>query len=125
MPQAVSPGSAPQTPDNPPPLRRRRAAIAPVPSWPARMLRYALAFAAIVLVVDSLVGTNGLMDTLRARQQYAALSADLNQKRSEDARLRDDIRRLREDPRTIEAIARQELGLMRQGEVLVILHDVK
>jgi cell division protein FtsB len=89
------------------------------------MLRYALAFAAIVLVVDSFVGTNGLMDTLRARRQYAALSADLNQKRSENARLRDDIRRLREDPRTIEAIARQELGLMRQGEVLVILHDVK
>jgi hypothetical protein len=32
---------------------------------------------------------------------------------------------LREDRTTIEAVARKELGLIRPGEVLVYVHDIK
>lgn len=106
----------------PQPLRRRRSPAPPSP-WPRRLLKYALAFATAVLVIDSLIGSNGLMETLRARRQYAALAADLSQRRLENAQLRDEIRRLREDPTTIEAVARQELGLMRSDEVLVVVRD--
>jgi cell division protein FtsB len=45
--------------------------------------------------------------------------------RAENARLREMIGRLRDDPGTIEAIARRELGLVRPGEVLFILKDIK
>jgi len=45
--------------------------------------------------------------------------------KQENAGLREQIRRLREDPEAIEAIARQDLGLMRPGEILVIVKDVK
>lgn len=124
MPQVVSPGSGPARSDPQQPYRRRRvpAAAAP-PSWPRRLLTYALVFATAILLLDSLVGSSGLLEALRARHQYAALEADLEQKRREDAELRDKIRRLREDPATIESIARQELGLVRPDEVVVVIHD--
>jgi cell division protein FtsB len=44
--------------------------------------------------------------------------------RQENARLRDEIRRLRSDPATIEAVARQELGLARPGEIVVTIRDL-
>ena len=39
--------------------------------------------------------------------------------------LREDARRLREDPAAIEEIARRELGLMSPGEKLFIIRDVE
>jgi cell division protein FtsB len=108
-----------------PPLRRRQipdAAAAPSPIR-ARLLNYALVFVTVVLVVDSLVGDKGLTDTLRASRQHAALAADLAQKRQENARLRETVRRLKEDPGAIESLAREELGLIRDGEVVFIIKD--
>ncbi|HYT76011.1 MAG TPA: septum formation initiator family protein [Vicinamibacterales bacterium] len=110
------------TPDAPPPLRRRPKPVAE-PRWRTRLLNYALGFVTVVLVVDALVGNKGLLETIRARRQYAGLAQGLAQKRRENARLRDDIRRLREDPAAIESLAREELGLMRDGEIVFIVHD--
>jgi cell division protein FtsB len=73
--------------------------------------------------VDALVGER--VDTLRARRQHAAIAAALVQKRQENARLRDDIRRLKEDPGAIETLAREQLGLIREGEVLFIVRDTQ
>jgi cell division protein FtsB len=111
-------------PDTPPPLRRRKAPEAAPSPLRARLLNYVLGFVTVVLVVDALVGDKGLIDTLRARRQHAALAAAIAQKRQENARLREDIRRLKEDPGAIEALARQDLGLMREGEVMFIVRDV-
>ena len=109
----------------PEPLRRRsRTPVAATPSlWRSRLLQYGLAFVTILLVADALVGEKGFLDTLRARRQYREVAATLAQKRQENARLRDEIRRLREDPARIEAVAREDLGLMREGEVLFIVRD--
>jgi cell division protein FtsB len=109
----------------PPPLRRRRAQpVSPAPSpVRRRLLNYVLALVTVVLVVDALVGDKGLIETIRARRQYADLAASLTALRQQNAQLRDDIRRLKEDPGTIESIARQELGLMRPGELLFVVKD--
>lgn len=113
-------------PTSPEPLRRRsRTPVAASPSvWRSRLLQYGLAFVTIVLIVDALVGDKGFLDTLRARRQYRDVSAELVRKRQENVRLREEIRRLREDPSRIESVAREDLGLMREGEVLFIVHDV-
>src|SRR4051812_3207250 len=105
MPQVVRPDSSQRTvhtvvnsrpKDSPAPLRRRPAPAAPAPSrWRTRLLNYAVGFVTVVLVVDALVGDKGLMDTIRARRQHAGISAALAQKRQENARLRDEIRRLK------------------------------
>jgi len=110
----------------PPPLRRRQnQAPAPSPQWRTRALNLILGFVCVVLVVDALVGNRGLLETMRARRQYADLSADLARQRRENAQLREWIHRLSDDPNTIESVAREELGLIRDGEVLFILRDAK
>ena len=124
MPQVVAP---PPPASAVAPLRRRRTpeVAASVSPWRTRLLNYVLAFVTVVLVVDALVGDKGLLDTLRARRQHGALAAALRQKRQENVRLRDDIRRLKEDAGAIESLAREELGLMREGEVLFIVRDTR
>jgi cell division protein FtsB len=81
--------------------------------------------AAIVLIVDGLVGDRGLVAMLRARRQYDELSAAIGRQRAENARLVEEARRLREDPGAIEELARRELGLIRPGEKVFIIKDLK
>jgi cell division protein FtsB len=114
--------------DSPTPLRRRKPAPAAPPAWSplrTRLLNFVLVFVTVVLVVDALVGDKGLLDTMRARRQHAEISAAIARKKQENARLREEIRRYLEDPSAIEALARQELGLMRDGEILFIVRDAK
>ncbi len=88
------------------------------------MLRYLLICIGWVLVLDALVGEEGLSALIQARRQYRALDESLAVARTENDRLRKEARRLREDPVTIEEFARRELGLMRPGEKLFIIRDV-
>jgi len=83
-----------------------------------------LIFVGLVIVVDGLVGDRGLVAMLRARQDYDNMYATIARQRAENARLRDEVRRLREDPATIEEIARRELGLIKPGERVFIIKDV-
>jgi cell division protein FtsB len=89
-----------------------------------RAVRYALVLIGCVLVIDSLVGEKGLLAMLEARREYGRLERSLADGRAENARLREEARRLREDPSAIEEIARRELGLMKPGEKLFIVKDV-
>jgi cell division protein FtsB len=89
-----------------------------------RILGALFCFVVCVMVVDALVGDQGLIATMRARKQYNQLAADLARIRSENTGLREEARRLREDPAAIEEIARRELGLMSPGEQLFIIKDV-
>ena len=90
-----------------------------------RAVQYLLVFVGGVLVVDALVGDKGLVQMMKKRDEYRALEQTLNRARSENARLREEARRLKEDPAAIEEIARRELGLIRPGEKLFIIRDVK
>lgn len=90
-----------------------------------RALSALFVLVAAVVVVDAIVGDKGLMAMLKARRQYRALEQALGQAKAENARLREEARRLREDPAAIEEIARRELGLIRPGEKLFIIKDVE
>ena len=89
-----------------------------------RALQYLFVLVSTVLVIDALVGEKGLIAMLKARQQYRTLEQSLAQSRAGNARLREEARRLREDPSAIEEIARRELGLIKPGEKLFILKDI-
>lgn len=84
-------------------------------------MRWLLVFVASVLVANALAGERGLLARLTAGRTYGALTSDIAEIRRENAALRDQIRRLREDPREIEAVARKELGLIRPGERLFVV----
>jgi len=106
------------------PTPARRTAETKQPGRGRRIAHLLLLFVAAVIVVDGLVGERGLLATLRARREYDELSATIARERAENARLREQARRLREDPDAIEEIARRELGLMRPGEKVFIIKDV-
>ena len=125
MPPILEPKSDPRRGDAVEPLRRKRVAPGPAPAWRRRGLHLLLVFVTLVLVIDALVGEKGLMESMRARRQYDQLARSLEDLKRENARLRDNARRLREDPTAIESLAREELGLVRPGEVVFILKDVK
>ena len=89
------------------------------------MVQYVVLAVGCVLIIDALVGDRGFLAMLKARQQYRTLETSLAQSRAENARLREQARQLREDPQAVEEIARRELGLLRPGEKLFIIKDVK
>ncbi len=108
------------------PLRRTRVEPPPPITEPGRrkLLNLLLGFAAAVLLIDAFVGEKGFMERLRAGEAYEAASGRLQSQRAENAKLREHVRRLREDPELIESIAREELGFIRPGELLFIVRDV-
>lgn len=92
---------------------------------PRRFWSHAMLFTACVLLVNGLFGERGLTETIRAQRACAASTRELNDLKQENSRLRDVARRLRTDPATIESVAREQLGLVREGEILVTIHDTK
>lgn len=106
--------------------RRRRDQPQPSP-FPGRRktLNLLLIFVTLVLIIDALVGEKGLLETMRAGRRHQELTAAIEKLRAENLQLREEVRLLRDDPSTIESLAREELGLIRPGEVLFIVKDVK
>lgn len=88
-------------------------------------LRGALIFATLVVLVDALVGESGLRRTMLARGEYAEASARLQLMREANGLLHEQARRLAEDPQTIELAAREQLGVIRPGELLFRLRPVR
>lgn len=93
-----------------PPRRRDRV-------WIGRTL----CFAACVLAVNALIGERGLSETLKARREFRDSVAQLSRLQYENARLTETVRRLKQDSRMIESVARAELGLIGPGEILVVI----
>lgn len=89
-----------------------------------RTFFFVLVFLVCIVVVDALVGERGLLALVKTRQQYDALAAEVERAKAANAKLRDDVRRLSEDPAAIEEIARREFGLIRPGEKLFIIRDL-
>jgi cell division protein FtsB len=90
-----------------------------------RIIGYTFFGLAVVLMANALVGENGYLAGIRAKREYDAVMNDVIKLRLENQQLKEQARRLREDPAAIEDAARRELGLIRRGETLVIVHDVK
>ena len=107
----------------PPPEAESRPALPR--RQPRRFWSHVMLFAACVLLVNGLFGERGLTDTIRARRAFATAARELDQLKRDNDALRDKARRLRNDPSTIESVARGELGLVRSGEILVTIKDVK
>jgi cell division protein FtsB len=88
-----------------------------------RAIEYALVLIGCVVFLDALVGEKGLLETIKKREEYRRLEAEIEQARIENQRLAAEAERLRSDPRAIEELARKELGLIKPGERLFILKD--
>lgn len=108
----------------PSPTLKRRAPGRRV-SRGKQIARWGVVFVAIATIVDAVVGERGLLATLRAREKYESATATLEQQKATNERLRSDIDRLTNDPAAIEELGRGELGLMKPGEKVFIIKDLK
>jgi cell division protein FtsB len=90
-----------------------------------RWLTVGLSALAFGLVVNTVVGDNGYLSTIRARREQAVLEHAVRRLRLENRSLQLDSRRLRDDPAALEETARRTLGFVRPGETLLIVRDAR
>ena len=90
-----------------------------------RALKVAMWIGAVLLLAEAFFGERGFTAMIEARKQHHAMQSSLDQLRAENAALRSRARRLREDPQAIEEIARRDLRLLAEGEIVFIVKDSK
>src|SRR5215467_8973845 len=71
------------------------------------------------LVVHDIFGAHGYLAMRRTQQEIKKVKAGIEQLKKENAQLEDEVKDLKSDPRKIEKIARDELGLAKPGEVII------
>jgi cell division protein FtsB len=83
-----------------------------------RNLSILLVAALILLLVQDVFGTHGVLAMRRAQKEAARVKREIEQIDTENRRLQDSVKSLRSDPQAIERIAREEMGLARPGEYI-------
>jgi cell division protein FtsB len=79
-----------------------------------------VAFALCLVLFSMFAGERSLPALIQARRQADALALRIATLRSENARLKARADALRNDPATIEAVARETLGFARRDEIVVM-----
>jgi cell division protein FtsB len=82
-------------------------------------VRLTVAFGACMLLFGLFGDDHGVRAMLQARRDVRELAARISTLRAENALLKQRAEALRRDPVAIEAVARETLGLVRPGEILV------
>jgi cell division protein FtsL len=82
-----------------------------------RHLRLAILFL-LALVVASVIGNRSLIRLYQMHRDRATLEREIDQLTAANAILAEEVRTLRTDPARVEAIAREELGLVKPGELV-------
>jgi cell division protein FtsB len=79
--------------------------------------------ALIALLVGSLFGDRGILHLVAQRERAESLRREIEDLRAENGRLAGEIGALKTDPRSIERLAREELGLARPGETVFLIPE--
>ena len=77
----------------------------------------------IALVLGALFGDRGILHLVEKRRRTQGLEQEIARLEDENRRLAADVVALKRDPRAIEAIAREQLGLVRPGETVFLLQE--
>ncbi len=70
----------------------------------------------LVVLVHDLFGPKGYLAMRRSQQEVQRLRDDITRINEENLRLADHVKGLKTDPKLIERIAREQMGLARPGE---------
>ncbi|HTQ60699.1 MAG TPA: septum formation initiator family protein [Candidatus Solibacter sp.] len=73
----------------------------------------------LVMFVHDIFGTHGFLAMRRTQNEIRKVKGDLDQLSKENAALEQESKDLKSDPRLIEKIARDDLGLARPGETII------
>jgi cell division protein FtsL len=88
------------------------------PSFIRRNLRTILGFAILALTIHDIFGPHGFLAMRRTQLEIKQFSAEMQKLDKENQELADQVTSLKTDPRIIEQIAREDMGLARPGELI-------
>ena len=94
----------------------RRSQFRP-PFWRRHLLEI-LGLALLALAIHNVFGSHGFLAMRRNQKQIEQLRGEIERLNKENHELADHVNALRTDPKTIERIAREEMGLARPGEMI-------
>ena len=88
-----------------------------------RNARQILAFALFALLVHDVFGPHGFLAMRRTQKEIEQIRDQIGKVNEENKSLAEQVNSLKSDPRSIERIAREEMGLARPGELIFKLPD--
>ena len=77
----------------------------------------------IVFLVSFLFSKGGIAELQKSRHRVAELQGDVDRLRHENQRLGGEIASLRKSTLAVERIAREDLGMSREGEIVYVLQE--
>lgn len=87
-------------------------------------VRGVLGLVFVAAVMDGVFGERGWLANVQLAHRNEQRQDAIDDASRKNDEMTSNIRRLREDPSAIEELARGELGLVKDGELLIILRDV-
>jgi len=88
-----------------------------------RNARQILGLALLALLVHDIFGTHGFIAMRRTQKEIEQIRDEIGRINNENKSLADQVNSLKTDPKAIERIAREEMGLARPGELIFKLPD--
>ncbi len=77
-------------------------------------------FSFLILGYLTFFGEKGIFHLLRLQKELVRIQEANRKVEEENQRLREEVKRLQQDKRYIEEIARKELGMVKEGEMLYL-----
>ncbi len=91
--------------------------------------RKALSLALFLIVaasmLNALFGDRGLLELLRARQEIESLDREIATLRAQNQSLLGEIRDLKTSPLAVERLARENLALVKPGEIVLLIRETE
>jgi cell division protein FtsB len=91
--------------------------------------RKALSLALFLIVaasmLNALFGDRGLLELLRARQEIESLDREIATLRTQNQGLLGEIRDLKTSPLAVERLARENLALVKPGEIVLLIRETE
>ena len=72
----------------------------------------------LILGLVSFFGEKGILHLLRLEKELVRIKESNKKMEEENEKLKEEVRRLKTDKRYIEEIARKELGMVKEGEII-------
>ena len=87
--------------------------------YPKKITLFSVVSILFLLFLLILIGDNGLLDMNKLKEQKTDLSRKNEQLARENISLYREINRMKNDPEYLESVARQELGVIAEDEIIL------
>jgi len=105
------------------PKRIRESSADDFAAYLRRNARKILGIAFLMLLIHDIFGPHGVIAMRRTQREIEQIRQQIGKINAENKSLAEQVNSLKTDPKAIERIAREEMGLARPGELIFKLPD--